>query len=475
MGMETALPKNIRQIGDIRGSEKICLEDYVMTYIRKKEKQEAQGYLGIFLGEKKEAEDAVYTYIRGIYEIQEESTVGSVMEECGKYFPDWEVQGCCVIGAYPASRMEKLAEEMPESRQLLYHLQDQEETLYWMREGQYTRVKGYFVFYEQNRKMQEYLTEIFRDDTVEKESLPDKAIKSFREKIKEKSIQKNNSMLKLASSFFVVTVLVIGAIAVNRVEDIRAVQNASNQIEDQVEGEADRLVNGALIQESEDSVQQTMSEGVLAGPQSFWEDSSAENASVTGTIGENADTIGAIAQSASAADVIAENSETAGSIAESINAAASASDTDTAGLTAASASDTDTADLTAASASDINTAGSTAASASDINTADSTAASASDTDAASSAAASASDIYTASVSQTDVSAAQSQDTTTQEEAVQAASIRQTQAAYTIREGDTLADICSRYYGGLDRLTELCEANGITDANLIMPGQKIVLP
>ena len=53
--------------------------------------------------------------------------------------------------------------------------------------------------------------------------------------------------------------------------------------------------------------------------------------------------------------------------------------------------------------------------------------------------------------------------------------RQVQATYTIREGDTLADICNKYYGGLDRLQELCDVNAITDANLIMPGQKLVLP
>ena len=53
--------------------------------------------------------------------------------------------------------------------------------------------------------------------------------------------------------------------------------------------------------------------------------------------------------------------------------------------------------------------------------------------------------------------------------------RRTQATYTIREGDTLADICSKYYGNFDKLDLICSANGITDANLIMPGQKIVLP
>ena len=40
MRCETALPKNIRQIGEVRGEEKICLEDYVMTCIHKKEQQE---------------------------------------------------------------------------------------------------------------------------------------------------------------------------------------------------------------------------------------------------------------------------------------------------------------------------------------------------------------------------------------------------------------------------------------------------
>ena len=51
---ETALPKNIRQIGEIRGAEKICIEDYVMTCIHKKEPQEKDGYLGIFYGERRD-------------------------------------------------------------------------------------------------------------------------------------------------------------------------------------------------------------------------------------------------------------------------------------------------------------------------------------------------------------------------------------------------------------------------------------
>ena len=60
MEKETALPKNIRQIGEVRGEEKICLEDYVMTCIHKKEQQEKEGYLGIFFGERRREAETEY-------------------------------------------------------------------------------------------------------------------------------------------------------------------------------------------------------------------------------------------------------------------------------------------------------------------------------------------------------------------------------------------------------------------------------
>ena len=48
------------------------------------------------------------------------------------------------------------------------------------------------------------------------------------------------------------------------------------------------------------------------------------------------------------------------------------------------------------------------------------------------------------------------------------------ASYTIRMGDTLADICNQYYGSLDKLELLCQVNHISDANLIMPDRKSVV-
>ena len=53
--------------------------------------------------------------------------------------------------------------------------------------------------------------------------------------------------------------------------------------------------------------------------------------------------------------------------------------------------------------------------------------------------------------------------------------RQSQSSYTVKYGDTLADICEKYYGTLDMVEEICRLNQIDDANKIVPGQKIVLP
>ncbi len=532
MSKETALPKNIRQIGDVRGRERIYLEDYVMTYIRKKEKQEEQGYLGIFLGERQETEESVSVFVRGILEIpempaegQENAALGELIQaECQKYFPEWEVQGCCVIGTYPSARMEQLAELIPESAGMLYHLQEQEETLYWMEKGQYERIKGYFVFYEQNRKMQEYLAELFQEKSVEKESLPDKAIKTFRQKVKEKGLQKNSSMLKLAGSFFVVTVLVIGAIAVNRVDDLRTIRNmtsdstAENEadrdgaqavasdsaqvgaeaaagdlaqdgtqpaVSDSAQNSTQRLVNGALMQDSTqsaDSDTAVQNDAGLAGPDSFWENVTGESAEYEDTQDSAAaNTTAYIMQSSDAANATADGDQSsdaanAAGTSDQSSTAANAAGTSDQSSTAASGTAGSDQSSTAANATAGSGQSSTAANAAGTSDQSSTAANATAGSGQSSTAANAAGTSDQSSTAANATAGSDQSSTGEEPAAQeAAVIRSTQASYIIREGDTLADICNRYYGSLEHLSDLCEANEIEDANVIMPGQKIVLP
>ena len=149
MEKETALPKNIRQIGEVRGEEKICLEDYVMTCIHKKEQQEKEGYLGIFFGERRREAETEYVFIRGILELSKtwepESFAEKLEKQRTKYFPDWTVQGCCVIGVYDMERIREVRTRIEDAGHIVYHLQEQEETLYAQRDETYHKIKGYFI------------------------------------------------------------------------------------------------------------------------------------------------------------------------------------------------------------------------------------------------------------------------------------------------------------------------------------------
>lgn len=466
---ETALPKNIRQIGEIRGAEKICIEDYVMTCIHKKEPQEKDGYLGIFYGEQRKEEDGIYLFLRGILEIpdgEEEAVKKELEEQKEKYFPDWDVQGCCVIGQYPTERM-KLAEKLnPMSMQLIYHLQEQEENLYWTVEGCYKKLRGYFVFYEQNRRMQQYLADEFKEDRVEKESIPDKAIKSFREKVRIKGEKRTGSMLKLASSFFVVAALVIGAIAVTRMDDIRKNQDGSYQMNTE-ENEADRIYTNADSTAVVQGGNRTASDGFAAkeaavGTES--EDGSAVPEAAGGSAAVDGNEAGTPSVSAggdegteaSAQPVSAGTDEGTGASAQPVSAGM---DEGTGASAQPASSGTGNAQIDGAAADTNLLAGAAVASepgqaVADGGTANPATAAASNTGASDSA-------------------------TTGEDArltmAASAAAQGIHASYTIRMGDTLADICNQYYGSLDKLELLCQVNHISDANLIMPGQRIVLP
>ena len=466
---ETALPKNIRQIGEIRGAEKICIEDYVMTCIHKKEPQEKDGYLGIFYGEQRKEEDGIYLFLRGILEIpdgEEEAVKKELEEQKEKYFPDWDVQGCCVIGQYPTERM-KLAEKLnPMSMQLIYHLQEQEENLYWTVEGCYKKLRGYFVFYEQNRRMQQYLADEFKEDRVEKESIPDKAIKSFREKVRIKGEKRTGSMLKLASSFFVVAALVIGAIAVTRMDDIRKNQAGSYQMNTE-ENEADRIYTNADSTAVVQGGNRTASDGFAAkeaavGTES--EDGSAVPEAAGGSAAVDGNEAGTPSVSAgtdegteaSAQPVSAGTDEGTGASAQPVSAG---TDEDTEASAQPASSGTGNAQIDGAAADTNLLAGAAVASepgqaVADGGTANPTTAAASNTGA--------SDLATTGEDARLTMAA-------------SAAAQGIHASYTIRMGDTLADICNQYYGSLDKLELLCQVNHISDANLIMPGQRIVLP
>ena len=443
MGKETELPKNIRQIGEVRGEEKICLEDYVMTCIHKKEQQEKEGYLGIFFGERRQEGEIQYVFIRGILELpgdwEAEHFAEKLEEQRKKYFPDWAVQGCCVIGTYDTDRIREVRTRIEDAGRIVYHLQEQEETLYAQRDGAYHKIKGYFIFYEQNRKMQAYLSEEFKEDRVEKESFPDKAIKSFREKVRIRSEKKSSSMLKMASSFFVVTVLAVAAVTVTKMDDLKRVRQTLNRSGNVSENEGqDNIYLDTAGMEFETDIDNKNTENRIAGG----------NLTASGGLTE---TNGA-SQSGEAGR--AERMETAANIKNAGNTEGAENAEDTGVMeSAGDAKDTGNTESTGT----VEAAGGAGNTESVGNTVEAASGKGGNADSVTAQSESGNDGENNAVQTT------------------SAGVRRTQALYIIREGDTLADICSKYYGNFDKLELLCKENGITDANMILPGQKIILP
>lgn len=659
MEKETALPKNVRQIGDIQGNQRIYMEDYVVTYIHRKEKQEEkEGFLGVFLGEMQKSEGETRLFIRGLMNIpldrweekpedeadgkEAEKTVTSlkkrtgkdengsgkktagetenrdtdwdteswekendwetiknteskeegaesaedpamaggpsedgvsigqtkkrrkrtVQEECRDYFGDLEILGCCVVGRYQVEPMKKLIEEVPQSRRLLYHLQEQEERLYWTETGKYEEISGYFVFYEQNRKMQEYMSESFGEKEEEKEKITDQAIKAFREKIKKKDQMQTAGIMKLASSFFVVTVLIVGAIVVTRAGKIRdssggestliktTVQDGGSVYGTERAAEKDGFgidgtaaVSGSTVTGDTAPAESVSAGGGAAGlpgsgtvdgaaglPGSGAADGAAglpgsENAGGTAVssgdgimdsaavssengvadsaagLPESGTADGAAALSGSGAvdDMTtvsgggAVDDTTTASGSEVLDSTAVSSAGGSAGEAAAASGNGVTDEAAAASGNGAtdeaaavsgNGAAGEAAAVSGSGALDDTTAASGGSAAVTAGSGTAGDMEAAAdsavaASQEDVNVSDdtiaADDPAVQEDVEASAPVRQLQSSYVIREGDTLADICQKYYGNLNKLEELCLENGIENADRIMPGQKIVLP
>ena len=416
MNHETVLPKNVRQIGEIQQDKKVYLEDYVTTFIKRKEKEaEAAGKscLGILVGSLEQEEEGSLVFVRGalLLEAGEEADKAWKLteEEKEKNFPDTRVVGCFMTGAPDEAGSKEMISLLPEQPLLIFHIQEGEETVYWFWENQYQKLKGYFIFYERNPQMQKYMADHCSPRKVEKEDgKEDGAIASFRKKVAQKDrIGKAGGTRYLASSFLVLTIFVLGMTILNNYDKMKQIEEAMSRM---------------TVEMSEPS--------------------QAVPAETDGAESVSAQTVSAAAENPEEAEANIEEGGQEEATEEAAEAAAreewetqgeeeQETEQETESQTAAEA------DLTDASSSHI--------------------------------------LQERNYSLEDPEEALEMEALGKTDEILEAASRQSQPVYTIRYGDTLADISARYYGSLDKVEEICELNGIDDANLIVPGEKIVLP
>lgn len=387
---EWKLPKNVRQIGDGSTEKKVYVEDYVMTFL---EKISAEGKSGkaILLGEVHNLEGQTYIFADSALQVESFSPDSAAREElkkqAEKYFSEKQV-----IGWYQAARespfvmngkmVEIFEREFGQENQvLIVRDMEEEENLFFLLEEEHTvQLPGYYIYYEKNTAMQEYMIAGSEGESVdEEESVQDDAIKRFRKIIREKKklpqvkvkIPTNGKLAYAAGGFLVVTVLALGVTMVYNYDKMKEVERSLAKLTSNVDSQSQYLDDG----------QQTAQVMLHIDEKMRVEQTEQAEEIQTAGIGQ------------SEAIVEQQTEKTEG---------------------------TQTAET----------------------------------------------VQTIPETDTDLSAKKDG-----EVSVSAPG----RASYTVKVGDTLADISQMYYGNLDKVVEICTLNGIDDENTILPGQKILLP
>lgn len=217
------LPKNFRQVGEPRLNKKIYIEDYVVTYLTELAQPKniyARG--AILLGTIENTKEGQAIFIKGALEAQNleldlDETIFSneiwaeIKERIKKYFPDLKIVGWFLsrIG-FSVELNDKIVrthiENFPGENKILYMMDtlEEEEAFYVWEKGELKKSGGYYIYYEKNEKMQEYMVmqgEENKKKTSENKEIPiikrdENVIKTYRNRIKSKKKEKKNEKTK---------------------------------------------------------------------------------------------------------------------------------------------------------------------------------------------------------------------------------------------------------------------------------------
>lgn len=407
------LPKNIRQIGLAGENYRIYIEDYVYTFLHraaqaKCQQEEDSGILAVFLGENRWQSGTGYTFIRGALladagEITEEhieitqNMWQKIHEEQEKYFEGQEIVGWFLARQSLPMVVSELIGKVHRNQfggekiLMLMDTAEQEEAFFRYENNFLVRQSGYYIYYEKNTQMQNYMLE--KNPEIQEESqetVQDDAVRAFRSLIQKKKKEEPEETEEKTSVFsYAATACIVLALAVVGVRFYRNYQVGQN-----IEGET-RTASADIMQETE--ITQIPAASVQQVTPTSWAELT-ESPKITSTAEPTL--IPTVTISAEEAQIYKEESDTRKAqrrIQQKKQNEEESTGQDNSGQ---------------------------------------------------------------------ASSDQDSETT---------SAMQTRGSYTIRPGDTLYQISIENYGTMDKVADICRANGISENEIIYPGQIIVLP
>lgn len=402
------LPKNIRQIGLAGENYRIYIEDYVYTFLHraaqaKCQQEEDSGILAVFLGENRWQSGTGYTFIRGALladagEITEEhieitqNMWQKIHEEQEKYFEGQEIVGWFLARQSLPMVVSELIGKVHRNQfggekiLMLMDTAEQEEAFFRYENNFLVRQSGYYIYYEKNTQMQNYMLE--KNPEIQEESqetVQDDAVRAFRSLIQKKKKEEPEETEEKTSVFsYAATACIVLALAVVGVRFYRNYQVGQN-----IEGET-RTASADIMQETE--ITQIPAASVQQVTPTSWAELT-ESPKITPTAEPTL--IPTVTISAEEAQIYKEESDTRKAQRR--------------------------------------------------------------------------------IQQKKQNKEESTGQDNSGQASETTSAMQTRGSYTIRPGDTLYQISIENYGTMDKVADICRANGISENEIIYPGQIIVLP
>lgn len=436
------MPKNIRQIGQADDSKKIYIEDYVMTYVRQLAMKDYSNYkIAVLLGQFIKVDGVKNIFISGAVEasnvdIEKQSAFSNetwtdIYDDVKKYFDDVEIVGWYV--AKPSLTLEASEQLMKahidnfagqDKTLLMFDSIEKEEAFYIYENSSLSRQTGYYIYYEKNEEMQNYMVDRKTEPSIE-EGYEDRAIKEIRHIIegkKENKQEKEQGVVHLlygASTLLAVVVLVIGATMLNNYDQMKSIEKTLGEISDHVIGPEEEPGVGEDVNLEEATP--TMN--------NMKEDKVTEVETISGNIEKMKEEQNTIEDNEKAETIEAEKATTSGK-------------------------NTSGKNTSGKNTSGENTSGKE-------TTADS------------------------KEEETESKGTKSEETESEEDKpVESRSTKNTEAKetvkpevhyYTIKKGDSLITISMKFYKRVDKVDAILKANKLEDKDKILVGQKIIIP
>lgn len=261
----TKTPKNIRQMGITEAGKAVYVEDYVVTFLNKLCKEDnSTMQAAILLGTFQRTGNR-QTYVEGAVGITDyvcgdnrihftETKWIEILEEIKQNFPGLEIVGWFLAAqGFDKSLEERLLtihkEQFREPDSILFYMDtvEKEEKIFRNENGVLKSQGGYYIYYEKNRAMQEYMVHYFGERAEETPTqVPDKAARQFRRMVQEKEtkkVKKSSGMSYAFATFALLVIFAVGMSVLDNYEKLSYVEKKVESLTSQVSAISETSVN----------------------------------------------------------------------------------------------------------------------------------------------------------------------------------------------------------------------------------------